>query len=213
MILVIALALQVQAAPAPRFEKEVARFEAADRDSMPPRDAVLFVGSSTIERWQDLKRDFPSVPVIQRGIGSTRLDDFVRFARRIVIPYHPRLIVLYAGDNDFADGQSAKNVYADFRDFVSVVHRALPQTEIVFISIKPSPSRWHLAPRMRETNALVKSFVRRNKRLRYVDVYTPMIGANGHPRPELFVDDSLHMSPAGYALWTQILKPLVKLKK
>jgi lysophospholipase L1-like esterase len=210
MILAIALALQVQTAPAARFEKEVALFEAADRDSMPPRNAVLFVGSSTIERWTSLKNDFPSVPVIQRGIGSTRLDDFVRFARRIVIPYRPRQIVLYAGDNDFADGQSARNVYGDFKDFVRIVHRALPQTEIVFVSVKPSPSRWHLAPRMRVTNALVKSYVRRNKRLKYVDVFNPMIGANNHPRPELFVDDSLHLSPAGYALWTHILRPVVK---
>jgi len=210
MILAIALALQAQAAPAPRFEKEVARFEAVDRDSMPPRNAVLFVGSSTIERWKDLKNDFPSVPVIQRGIGSTRLDDFVRFTGRIVIPYHPRQIVLYAGDNDFADGQSAMNVYGDFKDFVRIVHHALPQTEIVFVSIKPSPSRWRLASRMRETNALVKRYVMKNKRLKYVDVFNPMLGANGHPRPELFVDDSLHMSPAGYALWTHILQPVVK---
>jgi len=210
MILALALALQAQAAPASRFEKEVARFEAADRDSMPPRNAILFVGSSTIERWKDLKKDFPSVPVIQRGIGSTRLDDFVRFARRIVIPYHPRMIVLYAGDNDFADGQSAMNVYGDFKDFVGIVHRALPRTEIVFVSIKPSPSRWRLASRMRDANALVKRYVMRNKRLKYVDVFNPMLGANGHPRPELFVDDSLHMSPAGYALWTHILQRVVK---
>jgi len=210
MILAIALALQAQAAPAPRFEKEVARFEAADRDSMPPRNAILFVGSSTIERWKDLKNDFPSVPIIQRGIGSTRLDDFVRFTRRIVIPYHPRQIVLYAGDNDFADGQSPMNVYGDFKDFVRIVHRALPETEIVFVSIKPSPSRWRLASRMREANDLIKRYVNKNKRLKYVDIFNPMLGANGHPRPELFVDDSLHMSPAGYALWTHILQPVVK---
>src|SRR5690349_4239380 len=111
MILAIALALQAQAAPVARFEKEVARFEASDQTSMPPRDAVVFAGSSTIERWNNLQQDFPSATVIQRGIGSTRLDDWVRFAPRIVIPYHPKQIVLYAGDNDFADGQSADNVY------------------------------------------------------------------------------------------------------
>ena len=211
MILAIALALQAQTAlPAPRFENEVARFEAADRRRMPPRDAVLFVGSSTIERWPDLKSDFPSVEVIQRGIGSTRLDDFVRFAPRIVIPYHPRLIVLYAGDNDFADGQSARNVYEDFKDFVRVVHRALPNARIVFVSVKPSPSRWHLASRMRKTNALVRGYVKRDRRLKYVDVFNAMIGPNGHPTPALFVDDSLHMTPAGYKLWTRILHPTVK---
>jgi len=210
MILAIALALQAQAAPAARFEKEVARFEAADHTSMPPGNGVVFAGSSTIERWNKLDQDFPAVHPIQRGIGSTRLDDWVRFAPRIVIPYHPRQIVLYAGDNDFADGQSADNVYRDYKDFARVVRGALPDAEIVFVSIKPSPSRWKYRERMRRANALVRAYIRQHRKMRYVDVFNPMLGANGHPRPELFVEDSLHMSPAGYALWTSILKPVVK---
>lgn len=210
MILAIALALQAQAAPVARFEKEVARFEASDQTSMPPRDAVVFAGSSTIERWNNLQQDFPSATVIRRGIGSTRLDDWVRFAPRIVIPYHPKQIVLYAGDNDFADGQSADNVYRDYKDFARVVRSTLPDAEIVFVSIKPSPSRWKYRERMRRANALVKAYIRHHRKMRYVDVFNPMLGANGHPRPELFVSDSLHMTPAGYALWASILKPVVK---
>jgi len=210
MILAIALALEAQAAPVARFEKEVARFEASDQTSMPPRDAVVFAGSSTIERWNNLQQDFPSATVIQRGIGSTRLDDWVRFAPRIVIPYHPKQIVLYAGDNDFADGQSADNVYRDYKDFARVVRSTLPDAEIVFVSIKPSPSRWKYRERMRRANALVKAYIRHHRKMRYVDVFNPMLGANGHPRPELFVSDSLHMTPAGYALWASILKPVVK---
>jgi lysophospholipase L1-like esterase len=210
MILAIALALQAQAAPVARFEKEVARFEAADHTSMPPRNAVVFAGSSTIERWNNLQQDFPSATVIQRGIGSTRLDDWVRFAPRIVIPYHPKQIVLYAGDNDFADGQSADNVYRDYKDFARVVRSTLSDAEIVFVSIKPSPSRWKYRERMQRANALVRAYIRQHRKMRYVDVFSPMLGANGHPRPELFVSDSLHMTPAGYALWTSILKPVVK---
>jgi lysophospholipase L1-like esterase len=210
MILAIALALQAQAAPVARFEKEVARFEASDQTSTPPRDAVVFAGSSTIERWNNLQQDFPSATVIQRGIGSTRLDDWVRFAPRIVIPYHPKQIVLYAGDNDFADGQSADNVYRDYKDFARVVRSTLPDAEIVFVSIKPSPSRWKYRERMRRANALVKAYIRHHRKMRYIDVFNPMLGANGHPRPELFVSDSLHMTPAGYALWASILKPVVK---
>ena len=210
MILAIALALQAQAAPVARFEKEVARFEASDHTSMPPRNAVVFAGSSTIERWNNLQQDFPSATVIQRGIGSTRLDDWVRFAPRIVIRYHPKQIVLYAGDNDFADGQSADNVYRDYKDFARVVRSTLPDAEIVFVSIKPSPSRWKYRERMQRANALVRAYIRQHRKMRYVDVFSPMLGANGHPRPELFVSDSLHMTPAGYALWTSILKPVVK---
>lgn len=94
------------AAAASRFSEEVQRFEAADRAAMPPIGGVLFVGSSSIRMWPHLAADFPGTGTIQRGVGGTRLDEILAFAPRIVIPYKPRLIVLYAGDNDIAEGRS-----------------------------------------------------------------------------------------------------------
>jgi lysophospholipase L1-like esterase len=191
------------------FSDEIGRFEAADRSAPPRPGGVLFVGSSSIHAWPDLKADFPVIDVIQRGVGGSELSDVVYYSQRIVLPYKPRLIILYAGDNDIAAGKSPATVFCDYRAFVALVRRALPETRIVFISIKPSPSRWARVDRIRTANALVRQYAATDPRLLYVDVFTPMLGPNGRPRGELFVDDSLHMNVRGYALWRDLLMPIL----
>jgi lysophospholipase L1-like esterase len=118
--------------------------------------------------------------------------------------------VLYAGDNDLAAGRSAEQVADDFRTFVRVVRQARPATRIAYVSIKPSPSRWALAEQARRANALIASEIARDSLAAFVDVFTPMLGTNGRPRPELFVADSLHMTPAGYVLWRERLSSTVR---
>ncbi|MEO5590538.1 MAG: SGNH/GDSL hydrolase family protein [Gemmatimonadaceae bacterium] len=196
-------------AAAPRFSDEVERFVAADRASMPPAGGVLFVGSSSIRMWPHLATDFPGARTIQRGVGGTRLDEILAFAPRIVLPYKPRLIVLYAGDNDIAEGRSPAEVLASFREFVELVHRSLPGTRIAFVSIKPSESRWSLVEEMTSANALVRQFAESDSMVAYVDVFGAMLGADGHARPELFLADKLHMTEEGYAIWRRILAPVV----
>jgi lysophospholipase L1-like esterase len=171
---------------------------------------VLFVGSSTIRLWPSLASDFPGVDVIQRGFGGSELGDVVRYAPRIVTPYKPRLIILYAGDNDLAAGKSAQDVFNEYRDFVTIVGKALPETRIAFVSIKPSGSRVALLPQMRAANEMIRQYAANNPRLLYVDVFSAMLDANGAPREELFVDDRLHMNARGYAIWREILDPVVR---
>ncbi|MBA3342031.1 MAG: hypothetical protein H0T48_09365 [Gemmatimonadaceae bacterium] len=192
------------------FAGDIAAFEAADRLAPPRPGGVLFVGSSTIRLWPALEADYPGVAVLQRGFGGSELSDVIHYAPRIVLPYKPRLIVLYAGDNDLNAGKSPEGVFRDFRAFVSLVRRALPETRIAFIAIKPSGARWALVEQMRAANALVRRFVSTDPRLLYVDVFTPMLGADGMPREELFVADRLHMSAEGYALWRDLLVPVVR---
>ena len=194
---------------ASQWEGDIRAFEAQDRASPPPRHGILFVGSSSIRFWDSLASDFPGVPLIQRGFGGSELGDVLHFVDRIVIPYEPRTIVLYAGDNDIANGKAPEDVEATYRAFVARVEAALPGTRIVFVSIKPSPSRWALADRMREANARIERLTTADARLSYVDVFGPMLGANGRPRPELFRDDSLHMTPGGYGVWVRALRPYV----
>jgi lysophospholipase L1-like esterase len=193
-----------------RFAAEIARFDSLDRVHMPAPGGVLFVGSSTIRLWPDLKSDFPGVDVIQRGVGGSRMDEILMLTPKIVLPYKPRLIVLYAGDNDLAEGRTAAQVFEDYKSFTSLVHRSLPSTRIVFVSIKPSESRWQLVDQMRAANETVKRLTDTDRRLLYVDVFTPMLGADGRPRPELYRDDKLHMTPAGYTLWRQLLASVVE---
>lgn len=169
----------------------------------------MFVGSSSIRMWETLADDFAGLAVVNRGFGGSTLTDVAYFTPRIVLPARPRLVVLYAGDNDLANGHTPEQVLGDYRAFARQVHAALPETRIVFVSVKPSPSRWALADAMRRTNALIQAEIARDSRATFVDVFTPMLGADGRPRPELFRDDSLHMTANGYAIWRARLAPLV----
>jgi len=193
-----------------RWEDEILQFEAADRQDPPKPGGILFVGSSSIRLWPQLRADFPGQSVIQRGFGGSDLPDIIHFAPRIVLPYKPKLIFLYEGDNDLAEGRTPLEVFHDYKAFVGVVHRALPSTRIVYISIKPSPERWAFAPKARVTNALIADYTATNPWLSYVDVFTPMLGDDGLPRDELYDSDHLHMNSQGYALWKQLLTPHVR---
>jgi hypothetical protein len=151
------LAAQTNAGPA-KWEAEIKAFEAADKTNPPPPNAVLFVGSSTIRLWKTLAQDFSEFKVINRGFGGSQIEDSTAFTSRIVIPYRPETIVLYAGDNDIAGGKSPEEVIADFKGFVQRVRAALPRTRVIFLSIKPSPSRWHLADKIRTANQGIEGF-------------------------------------------------------
>jgi len=192
-----------------RFEADIRAFEAADRASPPPLGGVVFVGSSSIKNWTDVAADFPGVPVLNRGFGGSTLADVVYYANRIVLPYHPCLVVLYAGDNDMVEGRTPEQVLGDYRAFVARLRSVWPAARVVFVSIKPSPSRRMYVDRVRKTNQLIRSETARDTLQAYIDVFTPMLDATGQPRPELFLADSLHMTRAGYVLWGAILAPVV----
>jgi len=192
-----------------RFEAEIRAFEAADRASPPLPGGVVFIGSSSIRGWDSLAADFPGVPVLNRGFGGSTLADVVYYADRILLPYRPHLVVLYAGDNDLALGRTPGQVVSDYRVFVARLRSAWPRARVAFISIKPSPARRACIDRARETNRRIRSEIARDSLETYVDVFTPMLDATGQPRPELFLADSLHVTRAGYVLWRSLLARVV----
>ena len=193
-----------------KWTTAIDKFTNADQTNPPPRDAVVFVGSSSIVKWASLAQDFPALKVINRGFGGSELADSVFYADRIVIPYRPRAVVLYAGDNDLKAGKTPETGFADFKAFVAKVHAALPRTRIVYIAVKPSPSRWSIKEQGEKTNALIASECGKDRRLRFVDIWEPMLNAKGEPRPELFVKDMLHMNEAGYRIWTPLVAAALK---
>lgn len=193
-----------------KWEPDIAKFEQADQQTPPPKDAVLFVGSSSIRMWHTLAKDFPGVTVINRGFGGSRIPDSTEFAERIVWPYQPRQIVFYAGDNDIAGKTPPQKVLEDYQAFVAKVREKLPTTPIIFLSIKPSVARASMLPAQQEANALIRDYIATDKTQTYVDVATPLLGPDGQPNPALFVQDGIHMKPEGYALWTKILTPELK---
>ena len=193
-----------------RFAAELNAFARADSITPPPPEPVLFVGSSSIRMWESLATDFPGVPVLNRGFGGSRMDDVLRYADRVVFRYRPRAIVLYEGDNDLEDGKSPARVAGEVAEFLQRVRLTLPRTRVICLAVKPSPSRWRLIDKVRETNALLEAVVSRDTMATFVDVFTPMLGANGRPRAELFGPDSLHMTPAGYVVWRNALAPVLR---
>jgi lysophospholipase L1-like esterase len=200
-----AYAAQPVADPDPaRFAGEIAAFEAWDRQNAFPRDGILFAGSSSIRMWPTAQ-SFPDLPVINRGFGGSHISDVNHYVEQVVLKYRPRAVVFYAGDNDVDSGKSPQQVLADFKEFVATVHNELPSTRIIYLPIKPSILRWQKWPQMKATNELVQQFIAKNDGLEYVDTATPMLGPDGQPRKEFFLDDGLHMNSAGYELWAGIL--------
>jgi lysophospholipase L1-like esterase len=210
--LVVALALlrfPAAAQPAP-FENEIKAFEQADAQSPPPKDAVLFVGSSSIRLWKTLADDFPGLKVINRGFGGSQVSDSLRHADRIILPHRPKLVVFYAGDNDLAAGKSPNRVLDDFKALAAKVHAALPDTKILYVSVRPSVARWHLQGRQWLANQLVKDFADHDPAVEYVDVVPALLGPDGRPRADLLAADRLHLNPDGYRAWTSVIRPAVE---
>lgn len=187
------------------WENAIRAFETGDQEAMPTSGGIVFVGSSSIRKWDSLADDFQGLNPIQRGFGGSQMIDSLLYARRIVTAYKPKTIVVYEGDNDIGSGKSPQRVAEDFQQFVHIVREDLPQVNIGFIAIKPSLKRWNLWPKMQQANQLIQEIAAEDERIEFLDIGTPMLGEDGMPKPELFVKDGLHLSPAGYEAWTTVV--------
>ena len=202
----VPLLAQVPPRDPARWETDVARFEDQDRRSPPEKGGIVFVGASSIVRW-NVAEFFPDLRVINRGFGGSEMADTAHFAARTVLPYEPRIVVLYPGENDIARGVPPETVAAGFERFVATVHGALPSTRILVIGLKPTPARWRFNPQMLETNRLLRAIAGRHDMITYISVEKAMLGPDKLPRPDLFIEDGQHMTPAGYDIWTDIVGP------
>ncbi|MCC7228835.1 MAG: hypothetical protein IT203_00460 [Fimbriimonadaceae bacterium] len=197
---------------APPFEQDILKFEAQDAKNPPAKGGVVFVGSSTIRLWTSLAQDFPEYNVINRGFGGSTLADSVRYAHRIVTPYEPRLVVLFAGTNDLANGKSAENVSQDFAAFVTKVRETLPKVKIAFLSISPTPSRWNKIEEIKRANRLIEANCHKGRDLTFLNTFPKMLDAKGGPRPELYVSDRLHLNQDGYKILVAEVRRLLPKK-
>jgi len=193
------------------WESSIRKFEEQDKVNPPKSGCIVFAGSSSFARWESLVDEMKPLDVINRGFGGSQYSDLNQYAKRIVIAYQPRAVVVYEGDNDLAAGSSKtpESVANDARAFVQIIHSALPETWIYIISIKPSQSRWNEWPRMKAANRLIRHFASTQKRVQYIDVASAMFDTQGHLRADLFVEDGLHPTQKCYALWTSIIKPIL----
>lgn len=198
-------------AQTPAFRKEINVFLKADSIAMPAKGQILFVGSSSFTFWKDVQQYFPNHPIINRGFGGSGLRDLIRYANEIIIPYQPKQIIIYCGENDLADsvGTKPRQVLRRYKTLMSIIRKKLKHVPVVFVSIKPSPSRWKLESSFVQTNKLIKRWISRDHQSRYVDVHKAMLLPNGSVNPELFIKDNLHMNAKGYAIWQKIITPVL----
>jgi lysophospholipase L1-like esterase len=190
-----------------KWEKEIAAIEQRDGPRQETKGAILFVGSSSIKNWTTVAADFPRHRVLNHGFGGSQLRDAAHFADRLVTAFEPRFILVYSGGNDINAGRTADQVLASFKDFVAAVRAKQPTTPIAYISIAGNPKRWAQVEEVKRANALVEAFTKEQPHLEYIDVFHPMLGADGLPKPEIFVSDRLHMNAEGYKIWTAIVGP------
>ncbi len=202
-------AAQEKPADPNRWEPAIQKFEAEDKANPPVKGGIVFIGASSIVRW-NLAESFPDLKPVNRGFGGSEMADSARYAARVVIPHAPRVVVLYPGENDLARGTTPETIGAGFAAFYDTVRKALPATRVVAIGLKPTPARWHLTAQMHQANTLIRSYCDSHTRCVYVDVWPAMLGADGKPRPEHFVSDGQHMTPEGYRVWTPLVRPHLK---
>jgi len=192
-----------------RFEKNVQDYEAADRTNPPPRNAILLVGDSQFFRWKTLAEDLPDFTIVNRGIDSFQTSDLVHFTDRLVLPYHPRMIVMHVGGNDVHMGKSPDQILTDFKSFVAKVRADFPTVPIAFSSTTPGPGRWEEAAQRKETNRVLREYIATQPNLLFIDLWDAMLTADGKPREDLWVADRVHPNHAGYLLRVKIMRPLL----
>jgi lysophospholipase L1-like esterase len=195
-----------------RWKDSLDAFAALDQAKAPPQGGVVFVGSSSIRLWDGLESQFgdSGTTIVKRGFGGSRLSDCARYVTRLVLPYKPSRVVVYAGDNDLAEGATPDDVAESFRDLAAQIHAALPEARITYVSIKPSPLREALMPAAIQANEKIEAHTRTDPRLGFVDIYGPMLDAQGRPRQELFLPDRLHLNADGYAIWRTAIAASLK---
>lgn len=202
----LALAATARAADN-RFEKEILAFEARDKEQRPPENAVLFVGSSSIRMWKKLADDFRGTDVINRGFGGAEFSDVMHYLDRVVIPYKPRIVIVYAGSHDLrGPGGSPERVLEVFQQFEKAVHEKLPKTRVCFLSMKPSLAKWDSIELDRKANTLVAEYAAKAELVDYIDIWAPMIAEGSPPPAKLFLRDRNHLSEAGYAIWAKAVR-------
>jgi len=212
ILTLLAFSMSLLSAKPKNWEPSIRAFEQHHAKTPPPEKPLLFVGSSSVRMW-NLKDSFPGRATMNRGFGGSELSDSLQYFDRIVLPCRPRAILLYAGDNDIGNGETAEQVIADYKAFAAKVRSQLPKADFAYLPIKPSLARWNLWPEMQKANHAIKQLAAADPKLHYLDTVTPMLGEDGKPKKEFFLPDGLHMTPAGYQAWTAVVTPWLEALK
>lgn len=191
------------------FKGEINHFLQQDSLKMPPEQAILFIGSSSFKKWTDVDKYFPGYTIINRGFGGSQLPNLIYYADKIIYPYHPKQVIIYCGDNDFSYDRSisADTVFERFHTLFDLIRAHLPEANIGYVSIKFSPSRKYAWEKIKKANSLIEDYLEEQPNAAFIDITKPMFDKNGKAITSLYLDDQLHMRPAGYRIWQKQIQP------
>lgn len=182
------------------FESEVTALEGMLSQAPVAPGPIVFYGSSSIRLWKSLAQDFPDYSVLNCGFGGSGLADCAQYANRLVILRRPSAVIIYAGDNDLAVGTEPEKAFQTFQKLFGIFRNYSPSMPIAFISVKPSPARCRYLDNIRKFNRLVEDYLQNRPETDYIDIFSDMLGPDQKPIPSLFVNDQIHLSPAGYQI-------------
>ena len=194
------------------FEKEIMSYEKQDSISMPKKNQILFLGSSSFRLWKTFDQDLKGLPVLNRGFGGSTLEDALYYFDRMVVKYQPSWIFLYEGDNDLAKGQSPEFIEKEFVEFSDRVKKRLPNTKIVFVAARPSIARQEMVAKQKDLNARIENWVKGKKNLFYLDMHSPFYLSDGSLMQDIFVSDKLHLNEKGYAIFASQIRTFIETK-
>lgn len=209
VIIIVAFLSRGNAQVAPPFWNDIVAFKKLDSVQPVKAHPILFIGSSSFTKWKDVNEYFPGYPIVNRAFGASTLLDLIRYSFDIIIPYQPKQVLIYCGENDLAysDTVTPAEVAKRFKTLYGIIRINLPDATIDYVSIKASPRRLNIKDKVIETNKEIARFLKKEKNAGFIDVYSPMLDAHGNYRDELFIEDHLHMNPEGYAIWKTIILP------
>ncbi len=211
-VLLLCLQVSIPAQNPARFNDDVSGLISKEYQFNDDKPVLLFVGSSSIRKWDNIETFFPEYNVIKNGFGGSQFSDLIFFYDKLIAKfatYDPDVLLIYEGDNDIADGKKPNQVLKDAKHLLSMIRKDFPETPVVFISAKPSISRWNLRKKYMAVNKKLSKLCLKNENTAFVDVWNVMLNGDKNIRNDLFIEDNLHMNSAGYEIWTlEIMKVL-----
>jgi lysophospholipase L1-like esterase len=184
---------------------------AAAQKAPPAPGSIICIGSSHMQLWKSVKEDLAPLTVHNYGIGGSRMTHAADlFIDNLAIPFKPRAVILYEGSNDINAGTKPEDVLANFQKIHRKFHAALPDSRLYVLGIVPSPGkRFDKIDELKKANALLAQECATQPWMKFIDVTSALLGADGKPKEELFIPSNIHMLPAGYAVWKSVIAPVI----
>lgn len=203
--------LLVAQSPDPtRFAEEIIEIQKRNTPLDDTKPVVVFTGSSSVRMWKDVQNYFPEVNALNNGFGGSHFTDLIHYQKELMYDFNPDKLFIYEGDNDTGAGIPSSEILAATAYLYAEIRQNLPDTEIYFITPKPSIARWELQAEYEEFNAMLEDFCSFDDNVYFVDVWTPMLDENGVVRDDLFIEDNLHMNKTGYDIWGSVIGEFLK---